>query len=176
MMPVAIVLNGTSSAGKTSIARAIQRLSPDPVLHTGIDMFTDMFDWQSIVDAQIRRECHKTAVDNFNSSLADIASCPFMVVVDHVFEQKTWLEACRNSLATRPTYFVAVRCPVDILEARELARGDRKIGLARSQIVRVHTHLTYDFEVDTSVATPEKCAGDILSFVTASHGASADPT
>lgn len=34
-----IWLNGTSSAGKSSIATAIQALAPTPYLHTGVDYF-----------------------------------------------------------------------------------------------------------------------------------------
>ncbi|MBS0585452.1 MAG: hypothetical protein JSR76_04015 [Verrucomicrobia bacterium] len=34
-----IFLNGTSSAGKTSVAKKIQELYPEPLLHMGIDSF-----------------------------------------------------------------------------------------------------------------------------------------
>jgi chloramphenicol 3-O phosphotransferase len=34
-----ILLNGTGSAGKSSIARALQELSPTPLLHLGMDTF-----------------------------------------------------------------------------------------------------------------------------------------
>ena len=34
-----VLLNGTSSAGKSSIARALQEIMADPYLHTGIDHF-----------------------------------------------------------------------------------------------------------------------------------------
>ena len=45
-----------------------------------------------------------------------------------------------------------------MLEARERARGDRLIGLARRQFARIHKDMRYDFEVDTSLATPLDCA------------------
>ena len=37
-----ILLNGASSAGKTSIARELQRVLPEPYLRTGIDDFFRM--------------------------------------------------------------------------------------------------------------------------------------
>lgn len=37
--PLIIFLNGTSSAGKTSIAKKIQEVHPEPILHMGIDHF-----------------------------------------------------------------------------------------------------------------------------------------
>jgi chloramphenicol 3-O phosphotransferase len=40
-----VLLNGTSSAGKTSIARALQEIMPTPYLHTGIDTFMRLPQW-----------------------------------------------------------------------------------------------------------------------------------
>jgi chloramphenicol 3-O phosphotransferase len=58
--------------------------------------------------------------------------------------------------------FVGLFAPLHILEARELARGDRDIGLARWQYDRVHRNIAYDLEIDTSVLTPSQCAQLIL--------------
>ena len=52
--------------------------------------------------------------------------------------------------------------PLDVLEAREIARGDRAIGLARWQFDKVHRGMTYDFEIDTSTLTPDACAAAIM--------------
>jgi chloramphenicol 3-O phosphotransferase len=60
-------------------------------------------------------------------------------------------------------FVVGVHAPLDVLEARELARGDRAIGLARWQFARVHQGVAYDFEVDTSTATPDACAQAIAA-------------
>lgn len=37
-----IFLNGTSCSGKTSIAKAVQTLLPEPYLHVGLDYFEAM--------------------------------------------------------------------------------------------------------------------------------------
>ena len=55
-------------------------------------------------------------------------------------------------------HLVGVFAPLDILEARERARGDRLTGLARWQFGRVHKGIVYDLEIDTSTATPLECA------------------
>lgn len=166
MKTVAIVLNGASSAGKTSIARALQRLSKIPVLHASLDTFTDMFHWAVISDVETRRECHRTGVANFHAALPILTASRFPVVVDHVFEQHAWFEACREALGDTKTYFVGVRCPLEVLIERERARGDRRIGLAQWQYERVHDQKSYDFEVDTSQPSPEECAAAIIDFVT----------
>jgi chloramphenicol 3-O phosphotransferase len=53
---------------------------------------------------------------------------------------------------------VGVFAPLDVLEARERARGDRLIGLARWQYDRVHQGKSYDLELDTSNSTAMECA------------------
>ena len=165
MQPVAVVLNGASSAGKSSIAKALQRLSDVPVLHASLDTFTDMFDWAVISEQSVRDECHRVGVANFHATLPILASSRFHVVVDHVFEQHAWFEACRDALKAKRTYFVGVRCPLATLEAREKARGDRQIGLARWQFERVHQAKPYALDLDTSKLSPDECATRILSFV-----------
>ncbi len=165
MQSVVIVLNGSSSAGKTSIAKAVQSLSKSPVLHASLDTFTDMFHWPAIGDLEVQRECHQVGVANFHAVLPILASSRFPVIVDHVFEQHAWFESCRDALSEKRTYFVGVRCPLEVLIAREKARGDRRIGLAQWQFDRVHENKSYAFEVDTSTQSSEACASAILDFV-----------
>jgi chloramphenicol 3-O phosphotransferase len=164
MQSVAVVLNGASSAGKSNIAKAIQRLSEVPVLHASLDTFTDMFDWAAIRDESVRGECHRVGVANFHATLPLLASSRYHLVVDHVFEQHAWFEACRDSLRAKRTHFVGVRCPLAELERREKARADRRTGLARWQFERVHHEKPYALEVDTSKLSPEECAASILGL------------
>lgn len=56
------------------------------------------------------------------------------------------------------TFFVGVFAPLDVLEACELERGDRMIGLARWQYDRVHRGKNYDLEIDSSSLGPLECA------------------
>ena len=49
-----------------------------------------------------------------------------------------------------------VHCPLEELERREAIRGDRPSGYARSQIDLVHTHAPYDAEVNTAAQTTEE--------------------
>jgi len=60
---------------------------------------------------------------------------------------------------------VGVQCPLDVVEERERSRNDRTLGQARAQIDKVHTHLTYDLAVDTSLANPATCAAEIAAIV-----------
>lgn len=158
-----VILDGTSSSGKTSGAHALQRRSARPFLHASLDTFTDMFLWSAITDAEIRQRCHAVGVSNFHRVPPLLTSSEFPVVVDHVFERREWYEACRAALVGKPQLWVGVKCRLEIAKAREAARKDRRIGLAEYQFSRVHENRTHDLEVDTSPASAERCADQILS-------------
>jgi len=167
MPPDVILLNGTSSAGKTSLARALQRRAGIPLLHASLDTFTDMFLWEAVTDPAERRACHAAGVDHFHRALAMFAAAPFGLVVDHLLLQPAWQEATRTALARRRVHFIGVHCPLAVLEAREKLRPDRHPGLAARQFAHIHANQTYDFEIDTSVETPESGAEKILRFIRA---------
>ena len=177
MKPDVILLNGTSSAGKSSIARALQRRAGIPLYHVSLDTFTDMFLWEAITHPAEKQRCHATGVDNFHRSLAMFAAGSFGMVVDHLLLTPEWERATRAALAGRRVHFIGVRCPLAVVEARERARPDRHPGMAASQFGNVHRNQTYDFEVDTSLATSEECADQILAFIRrrAAHGKRSTP-
>jgi chloramphenicol 3-O phosphotransferase len=165
MRPDIILLNGTSSSGKSSMARALQRRAGIPLYHVSLDTFTDMFLWEAITDSAERQRCHGIGVDNFHRALALFAAGKFGMVVDHLILMPEWDQATRAALAGRRVHFIGVRCPLAVVEARERARPDRHPGLAAAQFGQVHRNQAYDFEVDTSRATPDECADRILAFI-----------
>ena len=59
--------------------------------------------------------------------------------------------------------FVGVRCPLEVVVAREAARTDRTIGQAAAQFDVVHRAGGYDLEVDTSVLDADEAAERIAS-------------
>jgi len=160
-----ILLNGTSSAGKSSLARALQRRAGIPLLHASLDTFTDMFLWDAVTDPAERSRCHAAGVDHFHRALAMFAAGPFGIIVDHLILGPEWNTATWAALAGRRVHFIGVHCPLPVLLTRERARPDRQAGLAERQLAHVHRNQTYDLEVDTSVATPEECADRILAFI-----------
>lgn len=53
-----VFLNGPSSAGKSSIAKAIQKLAPTPWLHIGLDTFIGMLPAQYLEFGAKALECY----------------------------------------------------------------------------------------------------------------------
>ena len=67
-----------------------------------------------------------------------------------------------------PIILIGVKCPLEIAMQRERARTDRRHGpidLPADDYEAVHVGLSYDFEVDTSVDTPEELTGHIISHL-----------
>ena len=174
-----LLLNGTSSAGKTSLAKALQRRWPQPLLAVGIDTVVyalpgrwlnppgwyEVFRYTGSGDAlQITAgPLGDRLVAGLHRSVAALAGEGFDVVVDHVLLDAGWVADAASALAAYPLLSVGVRCPLAEVVRREAARGDRTLGQARAQFESVHAYAGYDVEVDTSLADPDGCADLVVA-------------
>jgi chloramphenicol 3-O phosphotransferase len=61
--------------------------------------------------------------------------------------------------------WVGVRCGPEIAADREIARGDRTVGMAASQAETVHHGVAYDIEINTSRTESLDCARAIAARV-----------
>ncbi len=93
-----------------------------------------------------------------HNTIAALALVGQNVIVDHVINDKKHLVECLELLSTYPVTFVKVHCPIEELERREQERGDRPVGLAKSQMESVHANREYDLTVDTSKFNSQECA------------------
>jgi chloramphenicol 3-O phosphotransferase len=89
------------------------------------------------------------------------------VVVDDLCLEPSILEDYLEALEGLWVLFVAVRAPLEVVQAREDARPGRFPGTAYSHFDAVHAHGVYDLEVDTGAEGPEGCARQISSFIEA---------
>jgi chloramphenicol 3-O phosphotransferase len=173
-----VLLNGTSSSGKTTLAKSFQRIMDEPYLLIGIDTVVfalpgqylnpprwhDVFEYiwhdDGSLDIQAGPLGHQL-VSGMHQAVAALARTGFNVVVDHVLLDPRWLDDCAEVFADFDLLMVGVRCPLAVLEQRERERKDRTLGQARAQFNRVHTHAVYDLEIDTSLLTPAEGAQKI---------------
>jgi chloramphenicol 3-O phosphotransferase len=89
------------------------------------------------------------------------------VIVDEVFYKHSSIDSYRLELARHQLTYVGVYCDLDILNERELLRGDRAIGLANDQFSKVHDDdYPYDLKVDSSHSSSFELAREILEYVT----------
>lgn len=146
-----ILLNGASSSGKSSLARAIQARIDTPFWHISIDHLRDSgvlpmarirskeFDWHAMREAFFI---------GFERSLLAYVEAGNDLIVEYIMESQPWLHRLVATLAGQDVFFVGVHCDLPELERRELVRGDRPVGDARRDYFRIHSYCIYDCEVD----------------------------
>ena len=162
-----VILNGTSSAGKTSILRALQNLLPEPYLDAGIDKFIWMLPerylerplWDGVLGkADHAGEAGQTLFSGMHHAIAALSRRGNNVLADHVLVDPAWLMECAKLFDGLSAYLIGIRCPLDVLVEREKSRRNRTLGQAELQFSLVHAHGIYDCEVDTSLQSVEECA------------------
>ncbi|WP_110944716.1 phosphotransferase-like protein [Streptomyces niger] len=152
-----ILLNGTSSSGKSSIAQELLGLLNGSWFHMPVDAFHAMRSKCEIVDEDLQAEIDRTA-KGFHRAVAGMAAAGNNLVVDYPLSRRWRLLDLLDLLVPADTTLVGVRCPLPELERREIERGDRERGLAAAQYDQVHSHGVHDIEVDTSLSSPRECA------------------
>ena len=146
-----ILLNGASSSGKSSIARALQGITDEPFWHFSIDHLRDagVLPLERFRRGEFRWLAHRAAFfDGFHRSLPALAGAGNNLIVEHIVETPAWMRQIVELLEGFDIFFVGVHCPLDELERREVARGDRPIGDARRDFETIHGHAIYDLELD----------------------------
>jgi len=174
-----VLLNGVGSAGKSTLARAILAQAHDVFLHVPMDYWLEMMPGRTLgasegltfetaeqagkpVITVVSGPAQARALRGMRHAVAAMAAQDCNMVEDDVlFGDEAWDE---YHALLRPYAFhtVGVFAPLDILEAREKARGDRAIGLARGQFDVVHRGRSYAFTVDTAAASADDCARAIV--------------
>jgi chloramphenicol 3-O phosphotransferase len=169
-----ILLNGVGSAGKSSIARALQTITAAPFLHVQMDAFLDMlpeslqdhpdgFSFETVLEDGKPSVVINSgpvgarATRGMRHAIAAMAGQGNNLIVDDVtFNDE--ISEYRALLSAFDLHLVGVIAPLEVLEAREAQRADRLPGLARWQYHRVHMGIDYDLEIDTSRLTSLECA------------------
>lgn len=169
-MAYIIFLNGTSSSGKSTLAREIQVQSDIPFWHVASDQLVEAgmlpkrindggeFDWK------INRPKFFNA---FHGCIKSILLSDNNVILDHIIESHEWFKELQQELSEFDLFFVGVHCPLHIIKKREELRSDRHIGNrylgeAEYHLHHVHTYSSYDYEVDTSKQSTEITAEKII--------------
>lgn len=164
-MAIVVVLNGTSSSGKTSIARAFQELAPGVFLNFSIDSILYALPPSIVERAESGKPtgiCFLDMVAAFAACVRELAALGNDLIIDHAISTEEEVQLIRAALESHTTIFVGLECPVDVLTERERARGNRKPGMAAAQATRVHRWLEYDLTIDTSRVSVEDAARMIV--------------
>lgn len=167
------MLNGGSSAGKSTIAGCLQKLLDDPWLTLGVDdLIVAMGSVIPETDSAIVFNSDGTVVtderfrkteNSWYQGLAAMARAGTGIIVVDAFlggaSSQSRLDAALSGLQV---LWVGVHCDADVASRRELQRPDRVHGMAKAQSILVHEGVRYDIEVDTTSREAEDCARTIL--------------
>jgi chloramphenicol 3-O phosphotransferase len=170
-----IILNGTSSSGKTTIAKVFQNICAEPYTLLTMDNFLEM--------SPKRNEPLKVLEISLKSMMYSVASFLYNksnVIVDIVFydifdeenkNSRVYLDMLDEALdfykikQQIKITMIKVDADEDILLEREILRNDRHVGLVKMQKSVIHNNIIYDLELDTSKISPIKNAQKIIKKV-----------
>jgi chloramphenicol 3-O phosphotransferase len=179
-----IHLNGTSSAGKTTLAEAvIEQFAETGAcwIVIGIDDYISRLPpaWHSIGDhvgpfaddgftfdlnarGGIRiGPVGERLLTAYRSAVRGAAFAGLNVVVDDVAVGAGAVDAWNEALAGIDVLRVRVDADAAVKEAREATRGNRLVGLARAQDAHVHDGMRYDLAIDTGADDPASPARQV---------------
>jgi chloramphenicol 3-O phosphotransferase len=184
-----VILNGASSSGKTTIAerfRDERGAAGECWVVMGNDDFLARLPHQwfdvgvhhgpfaadgirfeaSSTGVQVRvGEVGRRLLAGYRRAVAATARAGLPVVVDEVTFDAVAARDWEDALEGLDITWVAVRCDLEVVEARERARSDREPGLARAQTAVVHDLVRYDGELDSTVATVEQLVATLTRIV-----------
>ena len=175
-MTQVIVLNGGSSAGKSSIARALQDTLPGLWLTFGTDVLAKALPGRGddprsgLVlepDGAVTVKPEFRAIEEiWYEGLAVMASHGALLILDEVFlAGGAGQQRLRSLLGDLDVLWAGVHCDPRVAASREAARPDRVPGMAMIQGLAVHAGVVYDVEVDTTDYSAIACAARIADAV-----------
>lgn len=185
-----VFLNGTSSAGKTSLAHALQEVLTEPYVHVALDQFRDglpdrfrglnsapgsaghdglnvvpILDGEKPYTAIQFGESGRTMLKGMRRAMAAMARVGNNIIIDDILLEPEFLQDYIDVFEGLDVVFVGVRCPLNVINAREQDRPGRFPGTAYGHFESCHAHGIYDVEVDTSAGLPLECAEQVKQFM-----------
>ena len=192
----AILLNGTSSSGKTTLAKVLQQKLKEPYLYVSLDQYRDSLpdkyrglnsppgttghDGLNVVPIDSKDggkissiqfgHYGKKVLHGMRLSSAGLVRDGLNIIIDDILLEASFLDEYLKAFRDLKLYFIGLVCPLETAEKREASRIGRFPGTAQSQLEVCHAHEVYDLSLDTSILSPEDCAERIIDRL-----AAADP-
>ncbi len=166
-----IFINGPSSAGKTTLSKALQEALDEPFLHLGIDSMIAMMpekynDWlgESVTKgfyqvkttdshgnpvSPVRMADYGLHMSNMLMELVvHLVKLGNNVIVDEVCMEEERFDIWKKRLKNFKVLYVGMKLPIDVLEDRESQRPNRLQGSVRG--TQICPQIQYDLEISNS--------------------------
>jgi chloramphenicol 3-O phosphotransferase len=180
-----LILNGGSSAGKTSLGKALQDRLPGCWMLLGIDAFwmalppeqlnlshvqPEFYSWRSELEADGKEYfvvvpgplLDRAMYARYRAILAYL-DAGLDVVADDVVWKQEWLAYATRVFDGYRVWFAGVHVSDEEGARREVQRGDRHGGWNRGSARAAHRNALglYDFEIDTTDRPPHVLAREV---------------
>lgn len=188
--PVILVINGHSSASKSSTIEILQRYCEQPIFQLSFDTFflslgpkylgihsESGFNFHSYykedatTQEKLRTEIHygkygMIAAKALPRALLYPYEQGLNVIVDDVIYYKELMDNYNEVLKGTNTYFIHLYCDEIMLMGRERYRFNRSLGLGiAQQELMLQQEMDYDLVIDNTHLSPEQVADAIVKYV-----------
>jgi chloramphenicol 3-O phosphotransferase len=124
-----------------------------------------------LADANFRPIIHSDAersrfFDGFHRAMESFADAGCDMIVEHIVEEPSWWDDICHHLRNHSVLWVGVHCPLEVVQRREIERGNRTIGEAEYHM-KTHAYCRYDVEVDTSLLPTDEIVDIIVRHYSA---------
>lgn len=164
-----ILLNGPSSAGKTTLGKALQKKLHEKygihALLLSVDQLLMAANSTGSTVISCLAETGLPVIETFHATIEVAAKAGAMVIADHVLgENAVWINDLYSRLEGIKVLPVQVACDIEELARREYSRKDRQPDLphALRQAENIHVHLPCEIVIDTTKAGPDDLADIVL--------------
>lgn len=159
-----ILLNGPSSSGKSTLAKALQALIADKRNEryeiVSIDDFLKMTTEDVIYEDDVFEIsgalCEK---------VLQVLKGNQGVIIDHVITSERIFNQLKKLLNPNHLWLIHVTCPLEISRKREQERKDRSVGSAEASYTYLFPKEGYDITVDTHFMTMAECTNKITELL-----------
>src|SRR5689334_5438101 len=120
--PQLVVLNGASSAGKTTLCRKLQEVLTEPYIHLEEDRFVFNTYALRFIESDMGAEIFRKTMLGYYRSLKAFLSAGHNILADTGFYSTELLDTFVRELHDERVWMVGVLCSLEELENREQAR------------------------------------------------------
>gem|GEM_PF-130090 len=156
-----ILLNGLSSSGKSTLAKALQVLIKERKAEdyevVSIDDFMETDPTETIYEDDVY-----AVSGDLCERVLEILRTGSGVIIDHVITSERIFRQLKEMLSAYPLRMVHITCSLEILKQREQAQGDRYSGSAEASAAYLFPQTGYDLTVDTGTKPLRENAEFIL--------------
>jgi chloramphenicol 3-O phosphotransferase len=184
MAATILLLIGTSSAGKSTLAKALQTILPDHFLLFGLDDVFRMvsprwggglagplsyhgfwYDHSAAGPTIVIRygDVGRAVLDGMRHAVAAFAQAGTNVIVDEMLLDRSILSGWARALTPYLTYLIKVQASLATLEEREVQRGNPR-GLTRGHYA-VNDVPAFDRLIDTGAKAPGDAASELARWL-----------